>query len=92
MQVFKGDVGMFRKALFETGFVDQSERQIFNDRAQTFRRLKLWFATSVFIAEQTTQRRLEAKLREYFGDRILAMYFIKTTRYGAPSLCIKLKD
>lgn len=92
----RGDIGLFRSALLLAGFFHQSEGTIFNDdnKDHTTRRLKLWFADSVFNAPQEQQRALEHWLREAFGDRILAMYFVSGYCWyeRAYSLCIRLKD
>lgn len=92
----RGDIGLFRSALLLAGFFNQSEGTIFNDfrKIEGFRRLKLWFADSVFNASQEQQKALEGYLREAFGDRILSMYFTSTPGWfgGAYSLCIRLKD
>lgn len=92
----RGDIGLFRSALLLAGFFHQSEGSIFNDyrKKEGFRRLKLWFAGSVFEASQEQQKALEGYLREVFGDRILSMYFTSTPCWSAAaySLCIRLKD
>lgn len=102
-RTFKGDIGLFRLALVEAGFELASQRSIFNDDSKAkpkapTRRLKLWFASDIFKATQTRQRKLEKSLRELFGDRIIAMYFVPGAHWhysqakGDKSLCIKLKD
>jgi len=98
---YKGDIGKFRRALLNAGFVRQSDGSIFNDDSKAkvktnVRRLKLWFASDVFDATQKQQRRLEKYLRSEFGERILTMYFVENSTpyggFGATSLCIKLQD
>ena len=101
-RTFKGDIGLFRLALASAGFEDASKRIIFNDDSkakpkQATRRLKLWFATSIFDAPQKKQKKLEKLLRELFGERIISMYFVPGAHSwgrinGEKSLCIKLKD
>ncbi len=92
-----GDVGKFRSALAAAGFGEQKDCSIFNDRRlrSGFRRLKLWFANSVFYAQQSQQWALKEHLEKEFGDRILSMYFIEScNRYPTSdnkSLCIRLK-
>jgi len=90
----RGDAGLFRSALLLAGFFERSECSIFNDKSKNFRRLKLWFADSVFNAPQEQQQALEKLLREAFGDRILCMYFQPSYARWQPlwSLCIRLKD
>ena len=92
---FRGDTGLFRSALMLAGFFPQAECSIFNDNHKSGgRRLKLWFADSVFKAPQEQQKALAENLREAFGDRIQKMEFIATpTWYGNfKSLCIQLKE
>jgi hypothetical protein len=100
----RGDIGMLRACLMMAGFFQTAESSIFNDDSKAnpkkpTRRLKLWFADSVFEAPLEQQWALEGFLREAFGDRITGMNFIKAG--GRPwdppsgcwkSLCIKLKD
>lgn len=88
------DIGKFRAALLLAGFFEQAECMIYNDKNKGFRRLKLWFGTSVFNASQKQQQVLEKLLRELFGDRILSMYFIEGYAPWRISraLCIRLKD
>ena len=98
---YRGDIGLFRSALLLAGFWQASESSIFNDDSKAkpkkpTRRLKLWFADSVFGASQEQQWALEGFLREAFGDRIISMNFIEG---GTPwalnnwkSLAIKLRD
>ena len=97
---YKGDTGKFRRALFYAGF-DANFTSIFNDYCKakpktSKRRLKLWWATSVFEAPQKQQRLLERLLRDAFGDRIDSMYFVQNSTVAGmiadcKSLCIKLK-
>lgn len=88
------DIGKFRAALLLAGFFEPAECLIYNDKSKGFRRLKLWFGTTVFNAPQEQQQALEKLLRELFGDRILSMYFIDGYSRWRPavSLCIRLKD
>lgn len=91
MPQYRGDAGLFRKCLHETGF-KQRYQTIFNDDSKdhTRRRLKLWFGQHVFDAPQAQQKKLERKLKKAFGGRVLAMYFAPAP-YGSWSLCIKLQ-
>ena len=78
---YRGDIGLFRACLMLAGFPATSESSIFNDDSKAkpkkpTRRLKLWFADSVFNASQEQQWALEGFLREAFGDRIIKMEFI----------------
>jgi hypothetical protein len=92
----RGDIGLFRSALLLAGFVRESEDSIFNDdsRDHTRRRLKLWSAESIFNASQEDQKVLGGYLREFFGDRIISMYFVPGMHYwhtdATKSLCIKM--
>jgi hypothetical protein len=93
--MYKGDVGLFRRALLLAGFFPQSEASIFNDNWKDgTRRLKLWFAASVGRASQEQQQVLAGHLREFFGDRIISMYFTMGISWAGawPQLCIRLKD
>lgn len=96
---FKGDIGAFRNALKMAGFRKDHSHVIFNDNSKAkintgIRRLKLWYADDVFSESQKKQRELERYLRQAFGDRILAMYFIAAAAWcgGGKSLCIRLRD
>ena len=92
--IHRGDTGLFRSALLLAGFWQQSEGLIFNDRshAEPTRRLKLWFADSVFNAP-LEQQALEGLLREAFGDRITEMEFIPGGwNQDWKSLTIRLRD
>ena len=92
---YRGDIGLFRACLMMAGFCVSAGSTIFNDNDKwhTKRRLKLWFADSVFNASQEQQWALEGFLREAFGDRIIKMEFIPGGWNGNwKSLCIKLRD
>jgi hypothetical protein len=92
---FRGDTGLFRSALMLAGFFPQAECSIFNDNHKSGgRRLKLWFADSVFKAPQEQQKALEKELRAVFGDRIKTMYFVDAPYWVwcTKSLCIQLKE
>lgn len=89
-------IGKFRKALTGAGFFWRWSPTIYNDSGcRGVRRLKLWEGDQVFNASQMQQRNLEWRLREAFGDDILAMYFINQRDWlmndPGKSLCIKLK-
>ena len=90
----RGDIGLFRSALLLAGFMRESEGSIFNDDSKdhTRRRLKLWGGTAVFNASQEDQKVLEGYLREFFGDRIISMYFVPGHYWhmDSKSLCIKM--
>lgn len=94
----RGDTGLFRSALLLAGFWNASEGTIFNDDSkakpkQSTRRLKLWFADSVFNAPLEQQWALEGYLREAFGDRIIKMEFIPGGwNNDWKSLTIRLRD
>ena len=85
------DTAKFRKALKAAKF--NADGFIFNDKSKRtgIRRLKLWRAGAIEQASQYRQKKLEAKLREEFGDRIRVMYFIDANYFGS-SLCIKLHN
>lgn len=94
--VYRGDTGIFRLALREAGFHDQSECLIYSDRRKDgTRRLKLWAANAVFNAPQKQQEALELALRDLFENcfekQILQMYFIETYPWRGKSLCIVLE-
>ena len=93
---YKGDIGQFRKALDECGF-GHRYANFYNDNSVEGlkrRRLKCSSATEVFNAPQRTQRKLERKLKEAFGQRWISAYFIKQPFYYGEGmqLCIKLRD
>ena len=99
MAPLRGDSGLFRGALLLAGFFGRSDTPIFNDNhhgktTQGTRRLKLWGADAVLNAPLKQRQVLEQYLREAFGDRILAMYFVPGQRCWEPdcSLCIQLRD
>jgi hypothetical protein len=98
-KAYRGDIGMFRSALWAAGFRDLAEGIIFNDDRKCKpklpgRRLKLWFAGQVFNASHAQQVLLEDALRNCFGDRIITMYFTQTASWlpKSKSLCIKLNS
>ena len=98
---FIGDNGRFRRALADSG-LGCVRNTIFNDNSKAkpstnIRRLKLTFATQIFNAPQSSQRRLARELRKQFGERIVSMYFIADgpgwyIPNGTKALCIKLRD
>ena len=93
---YKGDLGAFRKALDECGLRDRYA-SFYNDNSVNGlngRRLKCSNATEVFKAPQRTQRKLERKLKEAFGQRWISAYFIAIPYYQGEGkqLCIKLHD
>ena len=66
------DVGAFRQALADVGFVKQAEDgTIFNDKNVNSRRLKLWFGRAVCDATNEQKEALDNALKKYFGDRLL---------------------
>lgn len=66
------DVGAFRQALADAGFVEQAENGIFfNDKNVDSRRLKLWFGRAVVEAEDWQANALKAALLKYFGNRLI---------------------
>lgn len=66
------DVGAFRQALADAGFVEQAENGFFfNDKNVDSRRLKLWFGRAVVEADQWQVDALKAALLKYFGDRLI---------------------
>jgi len=76
---FRGDIGLFRAALKRAGFV--ANGMMFNDDSKAnpkkpTRRLKMWFADTVFEAPQYRQEALAACLHSVFGERITKMEFI----------------
>ena len=95
---YRGDIGLFRACLMMSGFCVSAGSSIFNDDSKAkpkkgTRRLKLWFADSVYEAPQEQQWALEGFLREAFGDRIIKMEFIPGGWCDDwKSLCIKLHD
>lgn len=85
----QSDSGKFRIALKRAGFKDDG--QVFSDPRKDTRRLKLWFAGSVFDAPRKQQLVLEKSLKELFGDRYLTGYFIRHAwGTNSKSLCIRL--
>ena len=93
---YRGDLGAFRKALDECG-LGNHYANFYNDNSVAGlkrRRLKCSSATAVFTAPQRTQRKLERKLKEAFGQRWISAYFIKQPYYygEGKQLCIKLRD
>ena len=93
---YKGDIGAFRKALDECG-LGNHYANFYNDNSVAGlkrRRLKCSSAKAVFNAPQRTQRKLERKLKEAFGQRWISAYFIKQPYYcgEGKQLCIKLRD
>jgi hypothetical protein len=83
------DSGKFRTALCRAGWLGHNAH-IFSDPRKNTRRLKLWFADSVFNAPRKQQVVLEKALKELFGARYLTGYFIKAMPWGGKSLCIRL--
>lgn len=66
------DIGAFRQALADAGFVEQAENGIFfNDKNVDSRRLKLWFGNAVVNANEKQDRALNNALLKYFGDRLI---------------------
>lgn len=66
------DVGAFRQALADAGFVEQAaDGLIFNDKNVDSRRLKLWFGGSVVNADEHQRQQLRDALLKYFGDRMI---------------------
>lgn len=87
----QSDSGKFRAALCRVGWAAE-RATIFSDPRKNTRRLKLWFANSVFESSPAAQQRLEKILKEQFGARYLTGYFIKIGERngGGKSLCIRL--
>jgi len=93
MTKLKGDVGLFRGALLLAGFFEQSERMIFNDAKKAGgRRLKLWFASSIYLASPEKQLALWNWLHEAFGDRLVKVEFINQKPWTGEGLAVHLKD
>ena len=66
------DIGAFRQALADAGFVEQAEDgTIFNDKNVNSRRLKLWFGRAVCDAPVEQKEALGNALKKYFGDRLI---------------------
>lgn len=66
------DVGAFRQALHDAGFVKQAEDgAIFNDKNVDSRRLKLYFGGAVADASKAQKEKLGDALKKYFGERLL---------------------
>lgn len=66
------DVGAFRQALHDAGFVRQAEDgTIFNDKNVDSRRLKLYFGGAVANADDDQRRKFADALKKYFGARLL---------------------
>lgn len=76
--MFTGDIGLFRSALLLSGFFEESECSIFNDKrkASDTRRLKLFGGTFVANAPREQQLVLRENLEKIFGDRLLSTYII----------------
>ena len=81
----RGDSGRFRKCLHAAGFnqlagdkqYPRSVGSIFSDALKDGRRLKLWFARSVFDAPQNKQQHLNQLLQKEFGKRFRSAKFIR---------------
>lgn len=91
--MLKGDIGLFRGALFLAGFFRSAECNIFNDRHKDgTRRLKLWFADSVHDAQLPQQQALWEALLGAYGQRIRVVEFTEDQpRYGR-SLLVHLHN
>jgi len=98
---YRGDLGTLRRVLAENGFADTAGHWgYYNDDSKDHqrRRLKVVDGNAIFDASQYKQKKLEAALRQAFGDRIITMYFIArcawfNSQNGAHcSFCIKLKN
>ena len=87
------DVGSFRQALYNAGFIDRADELIFNDKNVDSRRLKLWFAGSVVNATEAQKQKLDLALQAQFGDRLLRHGAIKgsTWRGHVMSYAVHLK-
>lgn len=89
------DIGAFRQALADAGFVEQAENGIFfNDKNVDSRRLKLWFGTAVVDAEEWQGQALRAALLKYFGDRLIMCGSYATAwdqRRGRKSYIVRLE-
>lgn len=89
------DIGAFRQALADAGFVEQAENGIFfNDKNVDNRRLKLWFGTAVVDAEEWQANALKAALLKYFGDRLIMCGSYATAwdqRRGRKSYIVRLE-
>ena len=89
------DIGAFRQALADAGFVEQAENGIFfNDKNVDTRRLKLWFGTAVVDAEEWQANALKAALLKYFGDRLIMCGSYATAwdqRRGRKSYIVRLE-
>lgn len=67
------DVGAFRQALADAGFVEQAaDGLIFNDKNVDSRRLKLWFGKAVVDGSKAQMWALNEALKKYFGDRLIS--------------------
>lgn len=90
---FAGDMGALRKALWENNFHRAARGSMFHDKHDSWRRIKLWFASDVFDASQVAQEQLAADIRLAYGERLIKMGFTKTENWtgGQWSLCIWLE-
>lgn len=90
------DIGKFRQALYNAGFVEQAENGFFfNDKNVDSRRLKLWFAAPVIDASDDQKKKLEIALQDQFGDSLLSHgVYYQNRGWGQPqrrSYIIRLK-
>ena len=98
-----GDAQKLRKALRSAGFPRAAkDHSIFSDTRKNSRRLKVWFANSIFYAPQVQQQYLEEHLMKEFGKRYVGGFFIQCSAWGihiswdssnppAKSFCVRLK-
>ncbi len=90
---WRGDTGLFRRALLSAGFdYAASNQSIFNDvrRDGRTRRLKLWSGGGVLRAPLAQQWKLYDALKAAYGQRMLATYFSETWARSF-SLCVVLE-
>jgi len=78
------DNGKFRAALLLSGFFNEAECIVFNDKNQNDRRLKLWRGQAVANASKKQTALLMSWLRTFFGERFMGHGFRDTARWSHP--------
>lgn len=82
------DIGAFRQALYDAGYIDAAVNFIYNDKRAKNRRLKSWCLVNYYRPDRQTGsiEQLAIALEKYFGDRLISHNRYKGNNY---IVCLK---